>query len=187
MADDKDSGGGLGGNSVIVLLIAAVSAVYVGLHGQSLVSNRPSEQGIGTHPIEAAQDIDARLWQDPFTAVKKDDQGSSPSAKKDDEPRTLDHVFLNYTLGSPILALAITLPGDPYPEAAETRRRLRYAVLAGLHAEHYAPADEKHIGDWLTDPKRPATGAPAAKTRSRKGVEGGGQTHHPRVVPQRIQ
>ncbi len=160
MADDKDSGGGLGGNNVILFLIAAVSAAYVGWHSLSLVSNRPSEQDIGKHPIVAAQDIDARLWQDPFTAVEKDDQASLQSLKKDDEPHSFDHVFLNYTPGSRVLALAVALPGDPYPESAETRRRLRYAVLAGLHEEGYVPTDEKHIGDWLIGPESATIGTP---------------------------
>ena len=42
--------------------------------------------------------------------------------------------------------IGATLPGAPYPEAAETRRRLRYAILAALHTEGYLPTDEKHLG-----------------------------------------
>ena len=58
------------------------------------------------------------------------------------------------------LALGVTLPGGPYPEAAETRRRLRYAVLAALHTEDYAPADEKHIGYFRTHEETPITQPP---------------------------
>ena len=54
--------------------------------------------------------------------------------------------------------MAATLPGAPYPEAAETRRRLRYSVLAALEAEHYAPSDEKHLGYVRTDEMNPPGG-----------------------------
>src|SRR5262249_42443480 len=38
------------------------------------------------------------------------------------------------------------LPGAPFPEIAETRRRLRYAVLAAMHFRGFMPGDETHIG-----------------------------------------
>ena len=43
MADDKQSGPGLGGNSIILLVAAAASAVYVGWRNPPLFSTRPTE------------------------------------------------------------------------------------------------------------------------------------------------
>jgi hypothetical protein len=41
--------------------------------------------------------------------------------------------------------LGITVPGAPYPEDVERRRRTRYAVLAGLKQSGFAPEDRRHI------------------------------------------
>ena len=51
----------------------------------------------------------------------------------------------------PPLTIAVTLPGAPYPEIAEARRRLRYAVVAALHVAGFMPLDEGHIGYLRTN------------------------------------
>ena len=57
--------------------------------------------------------------------------------------------------------IGVTAPGAPYFEDAETRRRLRYAILSGLHLEGYLPENEQHIGYFR--PKNHAEkGLPAA-------------------------
>jgi hypothetical protein len=43
------------------------------------------------------------------------------------------------------LVLGITVPGAPYPEDVERRRRTRYAVLAGLEQAGFGPEDRRHI------------------------------------------
>ena len=158
MADDKS--GGPWGSSFVVLAFAAVSAAYVALQPPSLNSTRPTDAAYQGHEISAAQDIDARLWQDPFEAVSRDvnaaGEHASPSGNS---------FFLPDAAGAarvdPALTIAVTLPGAPYPETVETRRRLRYAVLAALHVAGFTPADEGHIGYFRTDlppfvPKPPA-------------------------------
>jgi hypothetical protein len=57
--------------------------------------------------------------------------------------------------------IGVDLPGDPYPEAVETRRRLRYAVLSALHVAKYVPVDNRHIGYFWT------TGNPAPPPASK--------------------
>jgi hypothetical protein len=149
MADDKPSGSGLGGNSVIVLVAAAASALYMGWQKPPLVSSRPTDLGREFHGVYSSQDVDARLWQDPFTAVKQytDD-------KRNTESRSNLHSidYFRDHLKPNTLLLGVSLSGAPYPEAAETRRRLRYAVLAGLHVANYYPEDEKHIGYFYPNP-----------------------------------
>ena len=125
-----------------MVAFAAVSAVYVAWQPAPLVSSRPTDPAYPAHQLTARQDLDARLWQDPFTAVTRDLDEESVRDPEDsrlgfDEPQT-----------DKTLVLAVTLPGAPYPEVAETRRRLRYAVLSALHVAGYAPTDEKHIGHW---------------------------------------
>lgn len=142
MADEKSSGAWSG--SIVVAGIAAVSALYVAFQHPNLVSTRPQEAEYQGHQIAAAQDIDARLWQDPFDAVARDrdanDAHNPPAGNAD--------LREGYDLhGRPDdLAIVVTLSGAPYPEVAETRRRLRYAVLAALHFRGFMPSDEKHIG-----------------------------------------
>lgn len=153
MADEKQAGPGFGGNSAILFLIAA-SAVYMGWHKPPLVSTRPAGPDYQTHEIVGVQDVDARLWQDPFDAVMRDVEGGGrkPIASEQHHSTTDLQLLL---ADHPTLAVGVTLPGTPYPEAVETRRRLRYAVLSALHVADFVPEDEKRIGYWRTrdDPK----------------------------------
>src|SRR5262249_55252396 len=52
--------------------------------------------------------------------------------------------------------------GAPYSEDQETRRRTRYAVLAGLAAEGFIPQDPKHIGFYWPGAARSFQRAPMA-------------------------
>ena len=160
MADDRQSGSGLGGSSLLVLLVAAASALYVGWRSPPLSSSRPAEPDYEISRTAGAQDIDARLWQDPFAAVDRC-VADKRSAKLDPvagHRRSDFHDWPN-SLSEPTLFIGVALPGDPYPEAVETRRRLRYAVLSALHAAQYVPADERHLGYlWINQgPPKPET------------------------------
>src|SRR5215469_3204791 len=71
MADEKSSGSW--GSSVVVLAFAAVSAGYVAFQQPALVSIRPTDPEYQVADLKGiAQDVDARLWQDPFDAVMRD-------------------------------------------------------------------------------------------------------------------
>ena len=70
MADDQPSGAW--GSSFVILAFAAVSAAYVAWQHTPLVSSRPTEPEYPAHELRSAQDIDARLWEDPFAAVTRD-------------------------------------------------------------------------------------------------------------------
>jgi hypothetical protein len=152
MADDKQSGSGLSG-SVILLVIAVASAAYVGWRSP-LVSTRPTGGDYDISQTKTAQDIDARLWQDPVGAVERAIEDKR-STKVDPAIGHCFDDFRNQVLGKSgsTLLLGVALPGDPYPEADETRRRLRYAVLSALHVSEYVPFDERHIGYLLTTEK----------------------------------
>ena len=45
-----------------------------------------------------------------------------------------------------VLVVGVTIPGAPYTEDSELRRRLRYAIVAALNVTGYAPEDSEHLG-----------------------------------------
>jgi hypothetical protein len=131
MAEEKQSGGG---NSLIVLAAAAVSAAYFAWQKPQLEGFRPAETLHQAHDYRGVQDVEARLWQDPLVAVKDQYDGE----KKDGPATDLHHSIKNADdILADSLVIGVTLPGGPYHEDGETRRRLRYAVLAALHTASY--------------------------------------------------
>ena len=121
---------------------------------------------------EVAQDVDARLWQDPFAAV--DDASEETPTEKlvimvNQNGKTLelearpngkspshapDQIYKGNEpfAGDDITVIAVTLPGGPYQEAAEDRMRRRYAVLSALANQDATPRDEQHIGYFHPEP-----------------------------------
>lgn len=145
--------GGLPANGLIAVLLLATGAFFV--REIPLEANRPpaGDQRIEQH--FSLQDIDARLWQDPFGAIAK---GRAEAAKKKpaaelaaaDLERTAENLAgaIRQRQGS-VEILAVMLGSGPYAENVESRRRTRYAVLAGLNASGYAPLDNEHLGYFL--------------------------------------
>jgi len=155
MADDRQSGPGFGGNSLVLLIAAAASAFYVSWQKPLLESSRPTDPEHQINEILSRQDVEARLWQDPFAAIAREREDRKNNKQ---EERAVDHSvqknFPEVPEGPKTLFLGVTLPGTSYTEAAETRRRLRYAILSALHVAKYEPADEKHLG-YLLLPSEP--------------------------------
>ncbi len=162
MADEKPSGAW--GSSFVVLAFAAVSAAYVAWQPPALLSTRPTEPEYAVHDLNGMrQDIDARLWQDPLGAVIRDiDDRSARNSTASDVAH--DEAGFDHQREA-TLVLGVTLPGASYPEVVETRRRLRYAVLAALHVAGFTPTDEKHIGYWRPDTVKPVTKAAQTEVR----------------------
>jgi hypothetical protein len=145
MADEKQSGTGAGGNNLVLLAIAAVSAVYFGWQKPALETFRPTEAERQVHSIGDVQNIDARLWQDPFGAIAQY-LNDAPQPKTTQSTRYGVSEFIKQLKGSEPLVIGVTLPGGRYPVEVEERRRLRYAVAAALHTAKYVPEDAEHIG-----------------------------------------
>src|SRR6266700_4226335 len=108
-----------------VLPLAAVLAGVVAQY-KPLLSERPSVPSEKTAPVIAAQDVDARLWQDPIGVAQKqkallDEQIDKGLAKK------------GATELHDIAALAQLLGA-------------RQAVLEGLSESGFVPIDGEHIG-----------------------------------------
>ena len=166
MADEKkpENSGLTGAVPVTVVLALLANLLYS--HLSPYQDERPSN-----HPLkdqdhyEAAQDVNARLWQDPFAAVKNaneetpkknlsikvsDGRTLAWEASLADESQSHDNNQIykdNFPAPKDVITvIAVTLPGGPYQEAAEDRMRRRYAVLSALANQAATPRDEQHIG-----------------------------------------
>jgi hypothetical protein len=138
----------------LLAVLAGVIATY-----KPLVSERPSVPSEKTAPVIAAQDVDARLWQDPIGVAQKqksllNQQPDSPA--KAASANLHDITALTALLEQdvkkfsktavPVLLLAVMLDAGPYSEQAESRLRARHAVLEGLSESGFMPKDGEHIG-----------------------------------------
>lgn len=197
MAEDrKPESGGYGSPLPIALIMTMLASLLIG-HSLPYQDERPSADPLkSSHP--SLQNIDARLWQDPFSTVENAaNAANKPAAeaksltlfldgrpanveirpsptpppsveKKSIVPDTLKHS------NQAITVMAVTLPGGPYPEEAEQRMRRRYAVLSGLANQDWIPSDEQHIGafepnqDDLQKKSRSNGGCRATEMRNRR-------------------
>src|SRR4051812_32643272 len=141
MADEKQPGSGFGGNNLVLLAVAAASAVYLAWQKPPLEASRPAEVEPQIHYTNGVQDVDARLWQDPFGAVAE-----YIDAHQNTKAGAPVHDISSLGNLQNTLVLGVTLPGGRSPVDIEERRRLRYAILAAIHTEKYIPADAEHIG-----------------------------------------
>src|SRR5438876_10965807 len=141
-------------------LMAVLAGVLV--QYKPLVSERPPVPTEKTAPVIAAQDVDARLWQDPIGVAQTqkallDDQIEKGVAKKG-STESHDICALTdllsqraTTFHGRVLLLAVMLDAGPYSEQGEQRLRARQAVLEGLSESGFVPIDGEHIG-YVTTP-----------------------------------
>lgn len=153
--DDKSSGAG----GLIAVALLALGVFFVAR--APLDSSRPVPAPLPMQWDEPAQDVDARLWQDPFEAIAKARDAARKAGVKEADDGRLRHPPLFGAEpprpGDPggsreAIVLAVMVPGGPYSEQSESRRRIRYAVLAGLGARGFIPSDGEHIGWFYAAP-----------------------------------
>lgn len=150
---DAKSAGGLG-----FLAAAAVTALVLGmrLEPQPFEKLRPQERvSDATRRVSAG--IEARLWEDPFAAVRREDgrlAAGCEKAKMISAWCGLAGVPLNNAELLPDassvdaaqhLLLFATMQGGQFLGAEEMRRRMRFAVLSGLQSAAYIPADSGRV------------------------------------------
>ncbi len=153
----------------LLAVLAGVVAQY-----KPLVSERPSVPSEKSAPVIAAQDVDARLWQDPIGVAQKQkallDAQSGKGGEKESVAESHNISALASllhqdakTFPGNVLLLAVMLDAGPYSEQAESRLRARQAVLAGLSESGFVPIDGEHIGfvtrEWPPDPPLASEGA----------------------------
>src|SRR5215467_8925130 len=146
-----------------LLPVAAVLAGIV-VQYKPLVSERPSVPVEKTAPIIAAQDVDARLWQDPIGVAQKQktlldekiEKGVAQKGVAESHSIAALSALLHQdasTFPGNVLVLGVMLDSGPYSEQAESRLRARQAVLEGLSESGFVPNDSEHIGfvNWIQD------------------------------------
>jgi hypothetical protein len=152
----------VGGNGFIWIALVAASTFFLARELPLEGSRPPVTQQLIAEPA-AVQDIDARLWQDPFAAVndtltKSSDlkaNACNPTPFKDVPPAEAQNHCDPPKIELDTRVLVMSVAAAPYSDNDEFRRRTRYAVLAGLSAEGYVPTDEEHIGFyWPKAPKK---------------------------------
>ncbi|HYP71002.1 MAG TPA: hypothetical protein VEP93_08955, partial [Variovorax sp.] len=149
--DKESKSGGPSPSGIVAILMLTAGVLFireVPLETTRLPVNEPRIQSI-------EQDVDARLWQDPFGAVararKEAHERDPKEAKESDRKHNAQSVQASIVKrmresGRTVEIFAVTLPGGPYSDNVETRRRVRYAVLAGLNASRLVPVDGEHLG-----------------------------------------
>ncbi len=98
------------------------------------------------------QDVEARQWQDPLGAVAV--ARESYEIKKSLVGAATSHSIARLGTdiqrfskpGDRVLVLGALVPGAHYADDVETRRRIRYATLAGFFGAGYVPVNNEHIG-----------------------------------------
>ncbi len=149
------------GSSLPIGNLAAVALLVVGVAVQQLTplqSSRPPATETNYGNPGAIQDVDARLWQDPFAAVTQYRDRQASQKRNPDANHDLPdlHKLINEDIAGhrKILVVGVMVFGDPYSEDAERRRRDRYAVLNGLNASGYIPEEDARIGFLKLDRQR---------------------------------
>src|SRR5206468_7380592 len=121
----------------LLAVLAGVIAQY-----KPLVSERPLVPSEKNAQVIAAQDVDARLWQDPIGVAQKQksllDEQIEKGVVKKGSAESHDICALTdllsqrvSTFHGHVLLLAVMLDAGPYSEQAESRLRARQAVLEG--------------------------------------------------------
>ena len=133
-------------------------ALIVGLAGVFALSQKPFQD---TRPpssvlplehgsLNDGQNVEARLWEDPLSAVALARKSTEPPAAY--EPHHLQEKIQECRQNKfQTLVLGVMINGAPYTDDIETRRRTRYAVLAGLYRSGFVPANHDRIGYLFTE------------------------------------
>jgi hypothetical protein len=140
MAEPKSSTPNLGGNGLVLLLLAAAGTYFV-THQAPLEGNRPPTSETYIREQGRVQDVESRLWQDPFAAVaERLTKGElTPQKCKDDPNEELaDHCRspLSRHDGAPPIVVVASVSGAPYSEDHEFRRGV--AIMFALWGILYA-------------------------------------------------
>ena len=163
MADrSKDSPGLPIGNLATVLLFV----LGVVIPNLPLESGRPKEVTVNKDRALGHQDVDARMWQDPFEAAVLHRQNRNIAhldypSKKDGKSYTFhDAAYVKGVAEQELrkncrlVVLGVMVPAGSYAEDAELRRRQRYALLSGMGTLGLSPDDPEHIGYLALTPEQ---------------------------------
>jgi len=153
----QDGGPGLPTSGLITVAVLLASAVVV--HQLPYIVSRPAVSDSAWRPMVARQDVDARLWQDPFGAVTQhiEQMQPRPLGSKPDLTEPIRHDVVDLAgdvrpILQKTLVLPVMVPGGRHGEDVEGRRRTRYAVVAAMSKLGFTPVDAEHIGFFWSRP-----------------------------------
>jgi len=152
--DDKSiSGIPISGALAIIALVLGILVIPQ----EAFKGSRPKTPEIIESTLHEGEDVQARLWQDPFLAVTNqrhdtasDSHGHGTASDSHGHDITDLAKQINDQDGNEIVVLGVMVDGGPYAENVESRTRYRYAVLSALGELDYVPEDSEHIG-YLKD------------------------------------
>lgn len=163
MADSK---GGVFGSfpwASVAVLMAFVASTQLVPHAFDAL--RPAEKARAQAPLDPDLEINARLWEDPFAALRRYEVERSERCERQRKaaqqvdgdcgnlmPKLRDPRNLlsrldgdqNKRIDDTLIVLAL-MPGADFVGAEEARRRIRYATLAGLLAQDYVPDNAERL------------------------------------------
>ncbi len=162
---------------VVGLAVAALGGVlYL---GAPLESQRPSDPSAALEAPLRRQFPLARLWQDPLHVVYE--HWNADADAREFIPFVTDPaVGAAGSGGRDALRLLVMLPGTPYSDDREKRRRLRHAVVSALTSRRFVPRDETRLRYFRAPPFR-APGAAAGTGSSNDTTLVGYETYEPAV------
>lgn len=162
---------------MVVLLTAGVLIKTVPLE-----SMRPTDPERMKSVSAKLQNIEARLWQDPFAAieqhVKDSNQAATPlekrlmgllalpephfeedtiSANANTMERLNKDIQTRHNAEHNVTVVAVSVFGSLFYEEVERRRRTRVAVVAALNRQEYYPVNENTLGYFNTPLTEPET------------------------------
>ncbi|MFG6439434.1 hypothetical protein [Roseateles sp. LKC17W] len=163
MADAK--GGVLGSFpwASVAVLVAFVASTQ--LVPQAFEALRPAEKARAQAPLDEVLEINARLWEDPFAALRRHEleraercerqrkagqEGGGDCGRQTPQLRDPQQLLArldadqNRRIDDTLVVLAL-MPGADFVGAEEARRRIRYATLAGLLAQDYVPDNAERL------------------------------------------
>lgn len=145
MSEEKKEGSGLAAAMPVTAMLAILAGMFLS-SSLPYKDERPSVRPLQSN-YSAVQDVEARLWQDPFAAI--DGVAKCQISESHNPPSNVcdkKQLYYDSANDKDITILAVTLSGGSYQEAAEQRMRRRYAVLSALINQNFVPRDEQHIG-----------------------------------------
>ncbi len=144
-SEGSESGSILSPNALMALF-TLIGGVFLASH--KLSSDRPAKAAVeGTRPL-GIQNIESRLWEDPFAAWDKLSEANQHLRADAGLTNMVEALAADFSPlnSSNLLVLGVMVSGQPYAEDTEGRIRTRYAVGAALGSGGYKPSHAGHIG-----------------------------------------
>ncbi len=145
MDNQQRQGPGLpisGGAVVIALILGSLFVQQLAFKG-----SRPWVPGHGINTSASLEDVQARLWEDPFAAVRRHRTDAKGGRHKIES--LAEQIVRKKT--DEVTVLGVMVFGGPYAKDAERRIRSRHATLSALGALDYVPDNAEHLGYIKTD------------------------------------